>query len=152
MSVTFRVSVRRSGRRRFVRVTVYDTVQELRLAADRYCKRVGTYVPGEFDQAHGITHSSWSIFFGPDGEEASKDFAAAAHIRLHRGALGTGVVTHEVAHAALAIYRQDCLEERGSVHDDMDQEEVVCYLIGDLSARIVNCLYRYKFYDEQAAA
>ena len=75
---------------------------------------------------------------------------SAAHIRMVRGHLGTSVVTHEVAHAALGIYRQDCLARRGSVHDDMEQEETVCYLVGDLAARIVNRLYAYGCYGEGA--
>lgn len=132
-----------------MRVTVYDTVEELRRAADRYTRAVGTYTDGEFDRAYGVTHSFLSIFYDADGE-LERLGPSAAHIRLFRGGLGTGVVTHEITHAALGIYRQDCLERRGSVHDDMEQEETVCYLVGDLAARIVNRLYAYGCYGEEA--
>lgn len=147
MPVTFRVSVGHSGRRRFVRVSVYETAEELRAAADRYNKRIGAYTPGEFDHAHGVTHSFWSVLIDGDGKEV-RTGPSAAHIRLYRGALGMAVVTHEVAHAALAIYRQDCFGEQGSVHGDMEQEEVACYLIGELAARVVSGLYRYGFYED----
>jgi hypothetical protein len=145
--LVFRVSTRHSGRRRFVRVTLYDEVAELRRAANRYTRAVGTYTDGEFDRAYGVTHSFVSMFYDEDGT-TERLGPGAAHIRLSRGFLGTSVVTHEVAHAALGIYRQDCLEKQGSVHEDMEQEETVCYLIGDLTARIVNRLYAYGCYTE----
>lgn len=151
MPLVFRVSTRHSGLRRFVRVTVYDTVDELRHAADNYSRRLGTYVTGEFDGAHGVTHSFQRILIDSEGEEQAPGASTAAHIRLHRAALGTSVVTHEVAHAALAVYDQDCLKEMGPVHQDMKQEEILCYLVGDLSARIVNRLYAYGCYENKGA-
>lgn len=148
MPLVFRVSTRHSGSRRFVRVSVYDTVEELRDAAHRYTRQVGTYVTGEFDEAYGVTHSFQRILIGPGGEEEIPEGPTTAHIRLCQGKLGTSVVTHEATHAAMAIYDQDCLKKMGSVHEDMDREEVLCYLVGDLSARIVNLLYKYGCYDD----
>jgi hypothetical protein len=148
MPLVFRVSTRKSGARRFVRVSVYDNPEELRRAADRYTKRVGVYAAGEFKEAHGVTHSFERLLVTSEGELESPENSTAAHIRLHKDALATVVVTHEVAHAALAIYNQDVLRRDGPVHQDMENEEIICYLIGDLSARVVDRLYRYGLYEE----
>lgn len=141
------MSTRQSGRRRFVCVTVYDEIEALRTAASRYSKWTGVYREGEFDAAYGVTHSFRNV---PDEEGRIKAHRrpTAAHIRLCRGYLSAAIVTHEVCHAATAIYEQDCLDEQGSVHDSVNAEETLCYLVGDLSARIVNRLYFYGYYGE----
>lgn len=126
-------------------VKVYDSLADMRAAADAYAQRAGTSPPGNFDDAHGVTHAFQSMTIGPDGEVTAQSEAAAL-IRLWRQRLGTGVVTHEVAHAAAAIYEQDRLPERGSIHDSLVNEEVLCYLIGDLASRIVKRLYHYGMY------
>src|SRR5690606_15381779 len=144
---SFMVSTRHSGRRRFVRVTVYDEVEDMRVAASLDTKRTGTYREGHFDDAHGVTHSFRGIRIDSSGRGVGRG-PTAANIRLHRRALGTSVVTHEVCHAAITIYEQDCEREQGSIHDEMDAEEVLCYLVGDLAARIVSRLYVYGYYDE----
>lgn len=146
MPLVFRVSTRSSGRRRFVRVSVYDTVEELRAAAHRYTQSVGTYEEGEFSHAYGVTHSFSRFHVMPDGSIGWSG-PSASHIRLWRGALGSSVVTHEAAHAAMGIYGQDCLEKDGPVHDSMDNEEIFCYLLGDLSRAIVDRLYHYELYE-----
>lgn len=140
---SFRVSTRHSGSRRFVRVSVYSDVDSMRAAALRHSRREGWIKDDEYSGAHGVTHIHDVRFYGPGGEETRSP--VAAHIRVYDGALGTGVVTHEIAHAALAIFNQDCLED-GAVHEGMEREEILCYLIGDLSSRIVNKIYEFGFY------
>lgn len=144
----FKVSTRHSGIRRFVTVTVYDEIDDLRREADRYTVWTGTYREGQFEEALGVTQSFESIVFGDDGEPLRRG-AAGVHIRLWRQRLGTSIVTHEVCHAAAAIYAQDCLKLHGSVHSHTGAEEIFCYLVGDLSARIVDRLYFYGYYAEQ---
>lgn len=143
---TFRVTTRHSGRKRAVTVKVYDQLDDMRTAADRYARRNGTSEPGKFGDAHGITHAFQMMSIGPDGEVESASEAAAL-VRLWRHRLGTGVVTHEVGHAAAAIYEQDWLPEHGPIHDSLNNEEVFCYLIGDLASRIVKQLYRHGMYE-----
>lgn len=145
----FKVSTRHSGLRRFVTVTVYDEIDDLRREADRYTVWTGTYREGQFQNALGVTQSFESFVIG-EGDAPPRRGAAGVHIRLWRERLGTSVVTHEVCHAAAAIYGQDCLETRGPIHDNMEAEEVFSYLVGDLSARIVNRLYHYGYYEETA--
>lgn len=141
---SFRVSTRHSGVRRIVRVTVYPDVERLRQVAHRYRSPYAYTDPDLFSRALAVTHAVEIYHIGADGSE--KRSPVAAHIRLFEGALGTGVVTHEVTHAALAIYGQDCLEKEGPVHEDLPQEEILCYLVGDLAARIVNKLYEFGYY------
>lgn len=143
---TFRVSTRHSGSRRYVRVSVYSDAPSMRLAALRHSKREGWIRDDEYDRAHGVTHIHDVRFYGPRGEETRSPLAA--HIRVYDGALGTGVVTHEIAHAAMAIFNQDCLED-GAVHEGMEREEILCYLIGDLASRIVNKIYEFGFYGKE---
>lgn len=141
---SFKVSTRHSGERRFVRVSVYPDAGSMRKAALRHSQRQGYIREDEYSAAHGVTHSIDVLHIGADGSERRSP--TAAHIRVYDGALGTGVLTHEVTHAALAIYGQDCLKGQGPVHEDMPQEEILCYLVGDLTARIVNKLYAFGYY------
>lgn len=141
----FRITTRYSGRKRAITVKVYDDLAAMRTAAHAFTTRAGYGQPGEFDTAAGVTHTFESVFIGADGEEEKRG-AAAALIRLWRGHLGSSVICHEAAHAASAIYRQDWEREHGPVHRDMDNEEVHCYLIGDITRRIVDRLYHYDCY------
>ena len=142
---SFRVSTRRSGRRRIVRVSVYAHVERLREVARMYTETGGYAEQQEsFTRALGVTHSVDIRHIGADGSETRSP--VAAHIRLCEEALGTGVITHEATHAALAIYEQDCLEDQGAVHDGLPQEEALCYLVGDLASKIVNKLYEFNYY------
>jgi len=151
MSVrTFRVTTRYSGRKRAVKVKVYDELSALRRAADAWTFRHGLEQPGHFGSAMGVCHAFDSVFVPDDGGEEIRGEAAAL-IRLWRGALGTGVVVHEVTHAASAIYQQDWEPDHGAVSDGMDNEEVLCYLVGDLTRRIVDRLYHYDMYSEKAS-
>lgn len=140
---SFRVSTRHSGSRRFVRVSLYSDVGSMRNAALRHSQREGWIREDEYCMAHGVTHTRDVLHIGADGSE--KRSPMAAHIRMHKGALGTGVVTHEITHAALSIYNQDCLKD-GPVHEDMNREEILAYLIGDLASRIVNKIYEFGYY------
>ncbi|MFE2710607.1 hypothetical protein ACFXKI_01100 [Streptomyces mirabilis] len=124
---------------------VYDDLAGMRAAAESYAKRTGTSAPGDFGDAHGVTHAFQVMAIGSDGELQGSSEAAAI-IRFWRQRLGTGVVTHEVAHAAAAIYEQDWLPGHGAIHDGIDNEEIYCYLIGDLASRIVKRLYHYGMY------
>lgn len=144
---SFRVSTRHSGSRRFVRVSVYSDAESMRKAALRYHQQVGfDQVPqDEYDEAYGVTHIVDVTRIHADGSETRNP--TAAHIRLYDGALGTSVIAHEATHAAMSIYEQDCLS-RGSVHDGMEFEEILAYLVGDLASRIVGKIYEFGYYEK----
>lgn len=139
------VSTRVSGRKRTVRVLVYDTLADLRAAADRHRRLVeGEDEPGYFSHALAVAHSFETYRFAEDGTEVRG--APAGIIRYWRGRLGTSVVVHEAVHIAAGIYRQDWAPEHGPVDEDMDNEEILCHLVDDLARRIVDRLHAHGFY------
>jgi hypothetical protein len=115
----------------------------MRTAALCHSRREGWVLDGEYDLAHGVTHVIDVCRIGPDGTEIRNP--RAAHIRLYDGALSTRIVTHEATHAAMAIYNQDCLTE-APVHESMEREEILAYLVGDLSAAMVSKIYEFGYY------
>lgn len=135
--IQFQISTRNSGRLRTVKVSVYETLEELREAGVRHSKRIGSNETG-FDAAYGLAQSVDMVHVYESGRVKRLPFAG--HIRLWAGALRTGIITHECTHMAVAIYKQDVAK----TIPDMDREERLCYLVGDLSARLVNRLYHYK--------
>ena len=133
--IQFQISTRNSGRLRVVQVCIYDTPQELRAAGDRYSHRVEG--PGHEkvgNDVHGLAQAVDREYY--DGKRWRK-MPDAGFIRLWKGALRTGIITHECTHMAWAIYQQDVQR----TIPDMKREETLCYLVGDLSARLVNRLY-----------
>ncbi|MET9517402.1 hypothetical protein [Streptomyces sp. NPDC002994] len=116
-------------------VQVYEDLVELRSAATRHIAAE----PGYFAEALGVCHAYTSP--GP----------TMALIRLWRQRLGTSVIVHEVTHAAMGIYRMDWLPEHGGPEDALENEEVLCYLVGDLTRRVVDRLHHYGMYKEQEA-
>lgn len=121
----------------------------MRTAALRHSRREGWIRDDEYDRAHGVTHIHDVVYIGPDRTETRRPMAA--HIRLYDGALSTNVVTHEATHAAMAIYNQDCLDE-APVHENMDREEILAYLVGDLSAAMVKKIYQLGYYGKNEDA
>lgn len=130
LACQFRVSTRAAGTPRGVAVKVYTDVHDLRAAARRY---IGAELH-HFNEALGVCHAYTEP--GP----------TMALIRLWRQRLGTSVVVHEVTHAAMGIYRQDWQPEHGAPHEDLENEEVLCYLVGNLTSRIVDRLHHYGMY------
>lgn len=136
--IQFQISTRNSGRKRTVQVCVYDTVDELREAGRAHSKQITPDITEGFDNAYGLCQSHDRIKVYESG--AIRRMPDAGFIRLWKGALRTGIITHECTHMAVAIYKQDVAK----TIPDMDREEKLCYLVGDLSARLVNKLYEKK--------
>lgn len=124
-----------------MRVIVYDDLDDLRDAAQRFTDQA----PGYFADAFGVTQSYRPWLEDPPD---STDGPAAGIVRYWRGALGTSVLVHEVTHIACAIYRRDHRPEHGTVDEGMDNEEILAYLVGNLSRSIVNQLYKRGYYEE----
>lgn len=136
----FRISTRNSGRYRTVWICVYDTVEEMRKAGMRHDTRMGfTVDPGYFDKAYGLTQSFQVVLFDEDGKVAKRR-PGAGFIRLFSSELRTGIISHEATHMAVAIYQQDVAR----TIPDMKREERLCYLVGDITSKIVNGLYKLK--------
>ena len=136
-AVSFQVSTRHSGRLRTLKVCVYDSFAALRRAGRAYSKRTGA-ATGGMERAYGLAQTADWARVSPGG--LVRRLPQVGVMRLCRKAIGSGTVAHEVAHIAVAIYRQDV----GRTFPNMKREEVFCYLVGELSQKVVSGLYRHK--------
>lgn len=141
MSKQFQISTRNSGRYRTIQICVYDTVKELREAGLKHSEKYGG-ASGGMDNVHGLCQSYDKIDVYDSGKVRRKP--PAGFIRLYRKGLRTGIIAHEATHMAVAIYKQDVAK----TIPDMDREERLCYLVGDITRQIVNKLYKYNLIPE----
>lgn len=129
-----KVSSRALGPRLMVRVKVYDTLPEMWAATARYN---GNDVTG----SAGVT-------------QARVDDAGRVQgviVRLARPRLGTRVVSHEMHHAATALYGS-MVGARVSRDTHLNHfNEPFAYLYSDLTAALVDCLYAHGYYDGDGA-
>lgn len=135
-SIRFQISTRWTERKRIIQVYVHDTARELQEAGDRYNRSIGSH--GEIGHAVGLCQASIREKLMGGEWVATPD---AGIIRLSKGALRTGVISHEATHMASNIYDQDWREKHGAPWDDIENEEILAYLVGDISSKIVRKLY-----------
>jgi len=125
-----RLSSRALGDLRRCIVHVYDTADEMCAAGTRFN---GNDLTG----SAGITQS----YLGEN------DRTITPIVRLARGRLGIRVISHEMHHAATAIYGStvpdDALASDVLTHHD----EPFAYLYSDLLAHLVVSLYRFGYYE-----
>lgn len=145
--IEFQVSTKHTGQRRRIKVFVYDTVEQLKRATR---KRDGFYgfvqEPQWYEQMAATTNS---LSLVPVGEDPKGDGPSTPYItiRLSKDKLHqypTEIITHESTHAALYLYKHDCQDEvEGDevVLQDLEKEEMLCYLVGEISRKVVNKLY-----------
>lgn len=123
------VSSRALGPRRHVRVVIYDTLPELQAAGQAYNGNDQT-------GAAGLTQA-WTDSRGRTG---------GVIVRLARGYLGTRVVSHEIHHAATAIYGS-MVGDRISRQAHLNHyNEPFAHLYSDLLGRLVDRLYELGYY------
>ena len=125
-----RVSSRALGEPRRCIVHVYDTADEMCAAGTRFN---GNDLSG----SAGITQSYHN----------ANDRTAVPVVRLYRDRLGIRVISHEMHHAATAIYGStqpdDVLPSAILTHHN----EPFAYLYSDLLAHLVVALYRFGYYE-----
>lgn len=113
-----------------VYVYVYDTVEEMREAALRYNDEFR-----DLSETYGICHRRTAV-----DAETHEDVRHEAIMRLAAPHCTTGIVSHELTHAAAYFYSQEYkLNKRTKIED----EEKLCYLVGDLMHKVINKLYKY---------
>lgn len=122
------VSSRALGPKRHVTCYIYDTLADMREAADRYNGQ-----PGDNADTIGITQA----LVDEDGR------AVSVLIRFARTHLGSQVTSHEMHHAATALYGAWCGDDRGLTH----YNEPFAHLFSDLYHRLVKRLYALGYYD-----
>lgn len=130
------VSSRALGPRLKVTCYVYDTVDEMRQAAERYNGNDMTDVLG-VTQCRTDQHGR----------------ADSVLIRLVRGHLGTQIVVHEMHHASTALYGS-CVADRPSRRVHLSHfNEGFAHLHSDLTCRLVDRLYILGYYpsDEEVS-
>lgn len=129
---TFRISSRATGERRFVTVHVYDEQEAMLRDAERYNGH-------EHDpRVAAVTQGFTRISIAADGSETAR---YTPIVRLHRGALGTAVIVHELNHAAVGIYGST-LHGDELAADLLDHaNETLAYLASDLTWKLVDLLY-----------
>lgn len=140
----FQISTRWTGRKRTIQVYVHNTAIDLQKAGARYNKKIGAL--GSIGDAVGLCQSFRRETL-VNGEWIQKPDAGI--IRLTKNALTTGVISHEAAHMASNIYEHDWLESHGAPWEDIENEEILAYLVGDITSKIVRKLYRLGYYDKQ---
>ncbi len=140
----FQISTRETGRYRSIQVHVYDNVDDLRAAGERYRAKYGMGGKGTVSKAHGLTFTHEREYVYPSG--AVRKHPDAGHIMLYLDGLRVGIISHEATHMAWSIYQQDVQK----TIPDMEREEKLCYLVGDITRQIVNKLIRKSLIPEAA--
>lgn len=134
-----RVSTRRTGERKTVRVWIYDTVGELRAAANRFHPS-----PDGFEDAEGVCQTYVTELINGSGQILDRHEPII--VRLHRDALGVGVVTHELNHAATHIYGSTLDPDTLAVDVLHVANETLAHLQSDLTRSLIRQLWAHGYY------
>lgn len=125
-----RLSSRALGRPARVRVYVYDRLDDMREAAERFNGN-------DNSDALGVTQA----YYSADGTHC------LPIVRLARGHLGTQIVSHEMHHAATALYGVSVGEHARARTHLNHFNEPFAHLYSDLLRRLVDRLYALGYYD-----
>ena len=124
------VSSRAMGRRDKVTVLVYDTLAEMRAAASAYN---GT----DNHDSIGVTQVACWVQTGR---------TKSVIVRLARDYIGTLVISHEIHHAATALYGAHVGDRISTARHLTHCNEPFAHLFSDLLARLVDRLYELGYY------
>lgn len=125
------------GPKRWIRIVVHETTAEFQAAASKYQPNA------DWDGTAGAFHPTahrerW--------DEKTKEWVAtsdpyfAGVMRLSKEQLDNETIVHECVHAGAAIYRSN-IKSKVSLGDDVTQnEEYLCYIVGDLARDVFAAL------------
>jgi hypothetical protein len=130
-----------------VYVHVFDTVEEMR----DYGFKELHIKPKDYVGVHmPLDRKRYS-------EKANKWITAynESHILINKQYMGTGVVSHEIAHAAMQICRDHlgkkflmtCMSKTSTGTEVSEKEEFFCYIFGLLMSKITLKMYELKIYE-----
>ena len=123
-----RISSRALGEQARVRVLVYPTLEEMRAAGTRFSGN-------DFSDTTGMCQAYC------DADQV----ITLPVVRLAQGQLGVNIVSHEVHHAATALYGAS-LHRSGELADLSNANEPFAHLYSDLLTRLVDALYRHSIW------
>ncbi len=126
----FQVSSQHTTLPNKLRVIVYDSLDDVRRIGKKW---VGDSKPYGKD-TYGVTNKL-TVYSDED-----KPIRFEAIIRLEKDHVPTGLVAHEVCHAAIWFFTQD----GNRLHKDspISKEEKFCYLYGDLFHEVTKKMYK----------
>lgn len=145
--IEFQISTKHTGERRRIKVMVYDNVEQLKRATR---KRDGFFgfvqTPQWYEQMAATTNA---LSLVPVGNDPKDDGPSTPYVTIRLSVdklkqYPTEIITHESTHAALFLYKHDCqddIEGDEVVLQDLEKEEILCYLVGEISRKVVNKLY-----------
>lgn len=140
--VKFQISTRWTERKRTIQVYIHDTPKELLAYANRYNKSIGS--DEVITDAVGLCQS-FTLEKLVNNEWVPTP--AAGFLRFSTEALTSGIISHEAAHMASNIYEQDWLPKHGPPWENIANEEVLAYLVGDITSKVVRQLYKRGLVD-----
>ena len=134
MKRVIRASSRALGERCHVTVYVYDDLAAMRSAAE-------AYNGGDVSDVLGVTQARTD-------QNGRVDTVL---IRLARGHLGTRIISHEMHHAATALYGS-AVADRPSRRAHLNHyNEPFAHLYSDLLGSLVDRLYALGYYNQEAS-
>lgn len=131
---------------RQVRVIVYDNVKGLRQAATRYdnvTRSRRKQQRSTFKDTVGICHRFEDRIFDDQSKE-EKSSPLCAIVRLAKPHVGVGVVSHELAHAAVWLRELTNSVELLVCQND----EEFCWILGELVRQTINAMNEYGIFDD----
>lgn len=125
-----------NGPKRYIRIFLYDDVEDLRKAASRHYYNFADNRP---DRAVGMfSPAPQRLFIDRNDNEIDKtDKHWAGVMRLCTEYLTYEVVTHECVHAAAAIFRMDIKKLIVLGYGAYEREEQFAYLVGNLCDDVI---------------
>lgn len=146
-TVKFQISTRNSGRLRTIQVYVYATKKHMERAGchnHEYCGKgcvldpPETRADGKIFELHALTQTFLKKTVSKGGLVRRQ--RPAGYMRFYRAHISVEVISHEATHMAVWIYKTDVQK----TIPDMEREEKLCYLVGDIAQKINDGLYRHK--------
>lgn len=135
MLADFTITLHQAERPLAVQVKVYENVGALRGACTKYAKKTGMKKKAdlEFSGTLGICHRFYS-----------EDDPLCAIVRLAAPNLGSGIISHELVHAAVMMWEIHNKGEHIPLTDAND--EWFAWVLGELVRQTVNKLYEKGIY------
>jgi len=139
MTDTFTIATDRVSPRRWCRVRIHPTVEDLQAAAHRL--RPDTR-RAHWDGCFGCFHPSTYWQHDETGEIRYGRNGFAGTLRLAEGHVTSEIVAHELVHAALQIYRMNVTTEVRLGRQCASREESLAYIYGELYASFEEAYHR----------